>query len=175
MRERQDRRVQPIAIGPIKYVTHDTIRLGETLFHFLSSPPSPQGVRATFPISSDDRWITEEHLRQSGQADGRTDGRICWELIYRDDTSILLAYILRRVRLRRRMREINYYGVRAARLPKMLPFFRRWLSPPKFFSSPSFFLPYIFFFYTPNFDETLLSTFVIKVPNSSCDWRCDKS
>lgn len=49
-----------------------------------------------------------------GRMDGANGGP--GELIYRDDTSILLAYILRRaLDRRRRMREINYYGVRAAR------------------------------------------------------------
>lgn len=38
-----DRRVQPIAIGPIKYVTHDTIRYEKTVFYH-----TPPGVRATF-------------------------------------------------------------------------------------------------------------------------------
>lgn len=66
-----DRRVQAIAIGPIKYVTHDTMRCDreERVFPLLLLP----AVRATFPISSDDRWITVEHLRQSGRV-GRMDG-----------------------------------------------------------------------------------------------------
>lgn len=63
--------MQAIAIGPIKYVTHDTMRCDREERVFLL--PLLPAVRATFPISSDDRWITEEHLRQSGRADGWTE------------------------------------------------------------------------------------------------------
>lgn len=82
----------------------------------IPAAPPPGCARKRFPYPP----TTGGSRRSiSDNLDGRTDGRGEWgpgELIYRDDTSILLAYILRRaLDRRRRMREINYYGVRAAR------------------------------------------------------------
>lgn len=163
--EEMDRRVQPIAIGPIKYVTHDTIRYDweERYFHY-----SSWCARYVSYILR--RQVDHGRASPTIWTGGRTDGRMGWELIYRDDTSILLAYILQRAV----ECEKSIIIERAPRLPKMLPFFRRCLLR----KVPFLFLGILFLYiyiYTPNLGETLLSTFVIKVPNSSRDWRCDKS
>lgn len=173
--------MQAIAIGPIKYVTHDTMRCDREERVFLL--PLLPAVRATFPISSDDRWITEEHLRQSGRADGWTErmgaGGIDLSRRYINSFSVYITARARpppsnaRNQLLWSARRARGY-LRCSHFSRRLPPLRRvpFLSSFLFPTPPPFFF---LFFYTPNFGETLLSTFVIKVPNSSCDWRCDKS
>lgn len=130
-----DCRVQPIAIGPIKYVTYDTIRCDWKKRY----SATPSGVCATFPISCDDRWITEEHLRQSGRTDGRESGlRIDLSGRYINSFSV---YITARASTTVEC-EKSIIMEWARRLPKMLPFFRCCLSTKFLFS---FFRSYFFF------------------------------
>lgn len=111
----------------VRDTRHNATRPGE----YGIPPPPPGGARQRFPYPS----TTGGSRRSiSGNLDGRTDGRVGWELIYRDDTSILLAVY---ITARRRMREINYYGVRATGSLRCFHF-----SAPR----SSFSLSYIFLF-----------------------------
>lgn len=155
----------PIAIEPIKYVTDDTMQCG--------IPPVLSDENA-FVYSRGDRWITGSSVSSRI----RTDGRMLRELIYRDDISILLACYSapRPSNARNQLLWSNAWSSFPKTLPFFLHCFRQVPSP----SSLSLFLSLLLFFFSfflilPNSVETLLSTFVIKVPNSSCNWRCDKS
>jgi len=154
--------MQPIAIESIKYVTHVTqYRPGKRY-----SKPIARKVSYILPATGGSRSSISDNLDTDERENGLgidLSGR------YINSFSVLRgAFHPRRRNARNQLlwstrcgflRCFHFSGVALA---KFLLFF---------FSL--FFLS--FFFYTPNFSETLLSTFVIKVPNSSRDWRCNKS
>lgn len=155
--------MQPIAIESIKYVTHVTqYRLGKRY-----SKPVARKVSYILSATGGSRSSISDNL----DTDGRENGLgIDLSERYINSFSVLRSafYIPRRRNARNQLlwstrcgflRCFHFSGIALAKF--LLLFFSL------------FFLP--FFFIHLTFSETLLSTFVIKVPNSSRDWRCNKS